>query len=46
MAFSGGCNQGVSGNSCCDLIFGGTFELVQGHQALSQADGEIGVFVS
>ena len=42
--FSGGCNQDVSGPSCCDLILGGTFESVQGHQALSRVDGEIGVF--
>ena len=28
--FSGGCNRGVSGPSCCDLILGGTFDLWQG----------------
>ena len=43
-AFDGGCNRGVSGPSYCDLILGGTFESVQGHQALSQVDGEIGDF--
>ena len=42
--FSGGCNRDVSGPSYCDLILGGTFESVQGHQALSQVDGEIGDF--
>ena len=42
--FSGGCNRGVSGPSYCDLILGGTFESVQGHQALSRVDGEIGDF--
>ena len=43
-AFSGGCNRGVSGPSYCDLILGGTFESVQGHQALSRVDGEISDF--
>ena len=42
--FSGGCNRGVSGPSYCDWILGGTFESVQGHQALSRVDGEIGDF--
>ena len=43
-SFSGGCNRGVSGPSCSDLILGVPFESVQGHQALSRVDGEIGVF--
>ena len=44
VSFSGGCNWCVSDPSCCDLILGILFELVQGHQALSRVDGEIGVF--
>ena len=44
VSFSGGCNWCVSDPSCCDLILGVPFELVQGHQALSRVDGEIGVF--
>ena len=43
-SFSGGCKRGVSGPSCSDFILGVPFELVQGHQALSRVDGEIGVF--
>ena len=35
VAFSGGCNRGVSALSCCDSIHLVPFELVQGHQALS-----------
>ena len=44
VAFSRGCNQGVSAPSCCDLILEVTFESVQGHQTLSRVNGEIGVF--
>ena len=44
MAFSGVCNRGVSAPSCCDSVFVVPLELVQGHQALSRVDGEIGVF--
>ena len=43
-AFSGGCTRGVSAPLCCDLILGVPFKSVQGHQALSQVDGEIGAF--
>ena len=44
VSFSGGCNWCVSDPSCCDLILGVPFELVQGHQALSRVNGEISVF--
>ena len=36
--------DGFNAYSCLFLILGVLFESVQGHQALSQVDGEIGVF--
>ena len=30
--------------SCCELILGVTFESLQGNEALSRLDGDIGVF--
>ena len=44
LAFSVGCNWCDSAPSCCDLILGVSYESVQGHQASSRVDGEIGVF--
>ena len=32
--------------SCCELILGVTFELLQGHEALSPVEGDIGVFAN
>ena len=36
--------DGLNVYSCLFMILGVPFELVQGHQALSRVDGEIGVF--
>ena len=32
--------------SCCELILGVTFESLQGNEALSRVDGDIGVFLN
>ena len=44
-ALARGYNWGVSSPSCGDLTLGVTFQLVQGNQALSRVNGEIGVFL-
>ena len=44
VAFSGGCNRGVSAPWCCDSVLGVPFESVQGHQFLCRVDGEIRVY--
>ena len=45
-AFSGGCNRGVSGPSCSDLILGVPFESVQGNQVLFRVEAEVVVLSS
>ena len=36
--------DGFNAYACLFMILGVTFKSVQGHQALSQVDGETGVF--
>jgi len=43
VAFSGGCNRGVSVPSCVSVLVV-PFDSVQEHEALSRVDGEISVF--